>query len=289
MRAYRVRRRASPPHLGVHFSAIYRGHLSAGESGIELVSDAQFLTGCACEDCCVPDDCACCREVSGKHGPGAYTSTGLLQVEPGTPIYECGAACRCPPTCRNRVVQRGAAVSLQVYKTKHKGWAVRALGHISRGAFVCEYTGEVITTGEAERRGNAQPRPTSAPPTQRRPIRPSPHHARYTHRVFAGERYDEEGFSTLFDLDAAGGENEFTIDATYRCGVARFLNHSCEPNLAQSPVWVDNVSTMLPRIAFFALRHIEPYEELTFDYKYQEGARRIECHCGAPSCRKWLY
>ena len=36
---------------------------------------------------------------------------------------------------------------------------MRALGHISRGAFVCEYTGEVITTGEAERRGNAQPPP----------------------------------------------------------------------------------------------------------------------------------
>ena len=37
---------------------------------------------------------------------------------------------------------------------------------------------------------------------------------------------------------------------------------------------------------FFSLK---PLEELTFDYKYQEGSRRIECHCGAPNCRKWLY
>ena len=121
---------------------------------------------------------------------------------------------------------------------------------------MCEYTGEIISTGEAERRG---------------------------------KRYDEEGFSTLFDLDAADTDSEYTIDAQYKCGVARFLNHSCDPNLAQSPVWVDNVSLALPRIAFFALRQIEPLEELTFDYKYQEGSRRIECHCGAPNCRKWLY
>ena len=38
-----------------------------------------------------------------------------------------------------------------------------------------------------------------------------------------------------------------------------------------------------------ALRTIEPMEELTFDYKYEEGGRTLECHCGAPNCRKWLY
>ena len=105
-----------------------------------------------------------------------------------------------------------------------------------------------------------------------------------------GVEYDKKGFSTLFDLDSAGDEKcEYTIDATYRCGVARFLNHSCAPNLRQSSVWVDTLSLALHRIAFFAIRDIEPMEELTFDYKYEEGARTLECHCGAPQCRKWLY
>jgi len=106
-----------------------------------------------------------------------------------------------------------------------------------------------------------------------------------------GVLYDAQGFSTLFDLDAAGADNEFTIDANSMCGVARFLNHSCEPNLRPHSVWVDNLSASLPRIAFFAVREIEAYEELTFDYKYDQGdtsGRKIECRCGAPTCRKWL-
>ena len=71
--------------------------------------------------------------------------------------------------------------------------------------------------------------------------------------------------------------------------MARFFNHSCAPSMHQFSVWVDNVSLTLPRIAFFALRAIEPYEELTFDYKYEGGGQNIECHCGAPNCRRWLY
>ena len=62
-----------------------------------------------------------------QSGKVLYDEKGRLQAADGTPIYECNAACGCAPTCRNRVVQRGIAQSIQVYKTRHKGWAVRAL------------------------------------------------------------------------------------------------------------------------------------------------------------------
>ena len=59
----------------------------------------------------------------------------------GNPIFECNAACQCKGDCHNRVVQRGIAARLQVFKTFHKGWAVRSLTRIPRGSFVCEYAG----------------------------------------------------------------------------------------------------------------------------------------------------
>ena len=208
--------------------------------------------------CCTSaGGCSCILDQLEQSGRVAYDENARLCVKPGTPVYECNAACSCPGDCGNRVVQRGICTSLQVFKTRYKGWALRALQRIPSGTFVCEYTGEVIPTDEAERRG---------------------------------VEYDKGGFSTLFDLDSAGDAAcEYTIDATYRSGVASFLNHSCAPNLAQTSVWVDTASLALPRIAFFALRDIEPFEELTFDYKYEEGGRTLECHCGASNCRRWLY
>ena len=204
-------------------------HASVGGEGVVLDCDPEFLTGCTCTGggCSARVGCACCREQSLQTGGAAYDAKGLLKATPGMPIYECNSACACPGDCLNRIVQRGISKRLQVFKTKYKGWAVRALERIPTGAFVCEYTGEVISTDEAERRGL---------------------------------QYDKAGFSTLFDLDAAGTDCEYTIDATDKCGVARFLNHSCDPNLHQFSVWVDTVSLALPRIAFFALRDVEPME-----------------------------
>jgi len=227
---------------------------------VEIEAQPEFLTGCAgeCESGC----CLCAREQGTAMGHGgarfAYGPGGLLRAAPDALLYECNSACACGVDCRNRIVQRGVCVRLQVFKTLHKGWAVRPLEPIEEGRFVCEYTGEIIASEEAERRGVI---------------------------------YDAQGFSTLFDLDVAGADNEYTIDANDSCGVARFLNHCCEPNLRPHSVWVDHPSPSLPRIAFFAVRRIEAYEELTFDYKYdkdEQAGHKIECQCGAPRCRRWL-
>ena len=41
---------------------------------------------------------------------------GKLRVDVGYPIYECNKRCKCPPTCRNRVVQKGRSVKLAIYR-----------------------------------------------------------------------------------------------------------------------------------------------------------------------------
>jgi hypothetical protein len=42
------------------------------------------------------------------------------------------------------VVGRGVRARLQVFKTLGRGWGVRTLDGLRAGAFVCEYTGNIM-------------------------------------------------------------------------------------------------------------------------------------------------
>jgi [histone H3]-lysine4 N-trimethyltransferase ASH1L len=73
------------------------------------------------------------------------------------------------------------------------------------------------------------------------------------------------------------------IDAT-RGSIARFVNHSCEPNCRM----VKWIVAGKPRMALFAGdRPIMTGEELTYDYNFDPfSAKNVqECRCGAETCR----
>lgn len=71
------------------------------------------------------------------------------------------------------------------------------------------------------------------------------------------------------------------IDATSRGGLARFCNHSCNPNCYVDK-WV--VGDKL-RMGIFTKRDILPGEEITFDYNVDRyGADAQPCYCGEPNC-----
>lgn len=100
----------------------------------------------------------------------------------------------------------------------------------------------------------------------------------------ADQREDD---SYLFDLDNKDGDT-YCIDARRYGNIARFINHSCEPNLIPVKVFVDHQDLKFPRIAFFAVRDIEANEELSFDYgdkfwiiKY----KTFTCSCLSPKCK----
>ncbi|CAG2064648.1 unnamed protein product, partial [Timema podura] len=76
--------------------------------------------------------------------------------------------------------------------------------------------------------------------------------------VEADHREDD---SYLFDLDNKDGET-YCIDARHYGNVSRFINHMCVPNLIPVKVFVDHHDLHFPRIAFFANRDIDTYEEL---------------------------
>ncbi len=70
------------------------------------------------------------------------------------------------------------------------------------------------------------------------------------------------------------------IDASRSTDPMRFTNHSCQPNA--------RLSVRQGRIEFFALRAIEPGEEITVDYGETHHEGRLACRCGAAGCVGFL-
>ena len=84
----------------------------------------------------------------------------------------------------------------------------------------------------------------------------------------------------------------YCIDARRYGNIARFINHSCDPNLVPVKVFIDHRDLKFPRIAFFASRDIETNEELVFDYgdnfwnaKFEAKFNTTTCYCLSEKCK----
>ncbi|KAF8759291.1 hypothetical protein HU200_010329 [Digitaria exilis] len=82
----------------------------------------------------------------------------------------------------------------------------------------------------------------------------------------SGKRQQYKSACYFFKID-----REHIIDATRKGGIARFVNHSCQ-------------------VMFFAERHINPGEEITYDYHFnrEDEGQRIPCFCRSRYCRRYL-
>ena len=69
----------------------------------------------------------------------------------------------------------------------------------------------------------------------------------------------------------------WNIDGSVGGNGTQYINHSCAPNCF--------TRTMHGHLIFFALRDIEPGEEITVDYVSSYHSDRTRCRCGAPTCR----
>ncbi|XP_071738146.1 probable inactive histone-lysine N-methyltransferase SUVR2 [Rutidosis leptorrhynchoides] len=182
-------------------------------------------------------------------------------------IKECWLKCGCNKQCGNRVVQRGIKAKLQVFMTPGgKGWGLRTLEDLPKGAFVCEYVGEVLTNAELYE------------------------------RVSKSSNKDEHAYPVLLDADW-GAESELKdeealcLDATYYGNVARFVNHRCfDSNMVEIPVEVENPDHHYYHLAFFTTRKVKALEELTWDYGIdfdddEHPVKAFRCKCGSRFCR----
>ncbi|RXM36919.1 Histone-lysine N-methyltransferase SETDB2 [Acipenser ruthenus] len=109
----------------------------------------------------------------------------------------------------------------------------------------------------------------------------------------------EERSETKLEESAAGHqksiahepEYHYYLDATQEGNVARFLNHSCYPNLFVQNVFVDSHNRNFPLVTFFTNRHVKSGTELTWNYKYKAGStpeKEIECQCEKETCKAKL-
>lgn len=95
--------------------------------------------------------------------------------------------------------------------------------------------------------------------------------AEYTGTKVDSKAADAMKSKYLFEID-----DEWTIDAEYGGSVARYINHSCDPNTEAEIV--DG------RIIISAIKKITKGEEITIDYGdeyYDEFIRPQGCKCGA--------
>ncbi|XP_052195414.1 histone-lysine N-methyltransferase, H3 lysine-9 specific SUVH4 isoform X3 [Diospyros lotus] len=243
-------------------------------------------TGCDCKDTCIdPKRCACAR-LNGSDFPYVHRDGGRL-IEPKSIVFECGPNCRCGPGCVNRTSQRGLRYRLEVFRTPKKGWGVRSWDYIPSGAPVCEYTGILMKADEID----------------------TAHENNYifdidclqTMKGLDGRERRLGDVSLPTPLDKIDDHRtdsvpEFCIDAGSTGNIARFINHSCQPNLFVQCILSSHYDVKLARVVLFAADNISPLKELTYDYGYPLDSvmgpdgkiKQVPCYCGEADCRKRL-
>ncbi|XP_055385314.1 histone-lysine N-methyltransferase eggless [Condylostylus longicornis] len=131
--------------------------------GVNLNVDPEFLVGCDCKDDCTDKSRCSCWQLTlegarygNPHTPleniGYYYKRLLEPVTTG--IYECNSRCKCSSKCINRVVQHPLETKLQVFKTSNRGWGLRCINDVPKGAFICIYAGNLLTEQRANECGD---------------------------------------------------------------------------------------------------------------------------------------
>lgn len=139
---------------------------------------------------------------------------------------ECGKNCKAGGKCQNQRFEKAIYPKTKIKMTDGRGRGLFAKEPIAEHQFVMEYVGEIIDEHEYKRRSIA--------------LRSKNH-------------------QEFYFLSSQSG---YYIDATHRGNDARYINHSCDPNL-ELQRW--NVNGRW-RVGFFALKSIPKVRFINFFY-----------------------
>lgn len=204
-------------------------------------------SGCECIDGCV-DNCFCAMRNGGQF---PYDYNGILLR--GKPlVFECGPHCRCPPTCRNRVTQKGLRNRFEVFRSRETGWGVRSLDLIQAGSFICEFTGVMLTREQAQifiMNGDSLVYASRFPERW----------AEWGDLSQIYPNYVRPSYPSIPPLD-------FAMDVSRMRNVACYISHSSSPNALVQPVLYDHNHVSFPHLMLFAMENIPPLKEISIDY-----------------------
>ena len=163
--------------------------------------------------------------------------------------YECGDDCSSLIKCKNRRIYKKQFKKCQVFKTPNKGFGLRTKVKLLKNDLVLEYIGEVLDNNDLQKKIQ---NPTMC------------------------------SFN-MYYLMSLDSKKKLYVDAARQGGLARFINHSCNPNCKLETWYVNG----FPRACIFALTDIHIDEELTFDYEWDNrpNHHQTKCYCQSEKCR----
>lgn len=165
-------------------------------------------------------------------------------------LFECDPkTCPVGKLCQNQRFQKSQYPKTSTFYTGGRGWGLKVNQDIAEGSFVIEYVGEVLDTEMCRER------------------------LRKSH---------ENNTTDFYMLTLSNG---LVIDAGQKSNQARFINHSCDPNL-EAQKWIVRGET---KIGLFARKDIRSGTEVTFDYQLDSlGNEKKRCLCGSENCSGFL-
>jgi serine/threonine protein kinase len=161
---------------------------------------------------------------------------------------ECRSNCSAGEFCANKRIQRKEFKKIHVIDAGKKGRGLEALEDVKKGDIITEYCGCAVNK-------------------------------KFLPRLF--QRYGNERKLYIMALD-----KDVYLDARSKGSLARYINHSCEPNCVVERWKVRGII----RAAVVARKDISEGTELSFDYQWERkrGRAPTKCHCGSPTCRGTL-
>lgn len=222
----------------------------------ECLSNVATGNSCSCDpgERCLTV-CSCLKDTGPSYDSNGLLLSSRLLNDQAPPIYECNTSCACGTGCANKSTQRGTHASLETYHTDRKGYGVRMNTDLAKGEFVCEYIGELISLSNAKKK--------------------------------LSTLTAEEQCYVIIYKEHFGTTNTLCtcIDATVKGNIARFINHSCAPNLIMLPV---RSGCVVPRLCLFTLEPVAKGTELCFSYGDVTAGSGKPCYCNSVKCHGYL-